>query len=125
MSDLAAKDEALLRRQVYAYSYTTGTITRDGLPRTILVVPAGIEQLFDKNPIGTLKCLLSIAKGGRPSDSRNACAIGFGLGRREIPGAAFNTDLEKFDEPGKATGESMRQRWVRLLERRLAEEQKK
>jgi hypothetical protein len=117
---MLTKDEAFFLRAVI-YNDGFGVTTR---PQRQVVLKREVVELHKNRPVGTIRLLLEIVKGGRPTDARAAGVTGLAL--EEGPAYAVfwaDGDLDSFDKAG-ADGRTDREKLVEQLEKSLANAEK-
>ena len=122
---LTPDEERIIRELTYSHVLLLVSVPNgDAVIERRLNVPIAVHSLYGTKPEATLRCLVEIARGGRPADSMNAVAFALSVGRKSSPPYSLLRSYHEYDRVDDKLKETRRSYWVRAVTNRLEDEMK-
>lgn len=116
---LSVEEESVIRSSVYEKK--AELTTRKGLTNDIpdIVLPKDVQDIYNKNPAGTIRLLVVIAEGASPADSGMAVIYAIALIEKDGFGAADimlnRLKRNSYDSMKPGTTETWRKHWILMV----------
>jgi len=108
-------DKIKLRQLVYEQRPEVDTAVVGELPRLVVKVPAALQEIYARDPAGTLQLLLMIVRGARPADAHTAAVYSAALDNPAGAVTAVSMRADEFDAPTDEKDVTYRDIWAENL----------